>query len=29
MKFIDLKMVINRCAGRHDKIAVTIGPETR
>lgn len=25
MKFCELKTVINRCTGRHDKIAVTIG----
>ena len=25
MKFSELKTVINRCTGRHDKIAVTIG----
>lgn len=25
MKFSELKKAINRCAGRHDKIAITIG----
>ena len=25
MKFGELKQVVNRCSGRHDKIAITIG----